>query len=169
VGRGSYVSHGCFYCHTQQVRDPQYGPDLERGWGVRRTVARDYIFEDVPLLGSMRLGPDFANYGSPTWRNEPPNDPKSKPPKRDADWLYRHLFNPKIIESKSICPPMTHLFVRQEIGESVSPHAAHVDGRYEWIPTAEARELAAYLLAQNRSFVIGKEAPVVITPKEEKK
>jgi cbb3-type cytochrome oxidase cytochrome c subunit len=62
-GRDVYVAEGCFYCHSQQVRDPQYGPDMERGWGSRRTVARDYVHEDAPLLGSVRLGPDFANYG----------------------------------------------------------------------------------------------------------
>ena len=31
IGRDVYVSEGCFYCHSQQVRDPQYGPDMERG------------------------------------------------------------------------------------------------------------------------------------------
>ena len=63
AGREVYVSEGCIYCHSQQVRDPQYGPDAERGWGSRRTVARDYLHEDVPLLGGMRLGPDFSNFG----------------------------------------------------------------------------------------------------------
>src|SRR5712671_6810610 len=42
-GREVYASNGCFYCHTQQVRDAQNGQDLECGWGNRRTVARDYI------------------------------------------------------------------------------------------------------------------------------
>src|SRR5262245_14288734 len=55
LGQRIYMDQGCFYCHSQQVRDPQYGPDVERGWGPRRTVARDYIFEEVPLLGSSRL------------------------------------------------------------------------------------------------------------------
>jgi hypothetical protein len=136
---------------------------------VRRTVARDYIFEEVPLLGSMRLGPDFANYGNPAWRNEPLNDPKPKPVKRDAAWIYKHLYNPTILERRSICPPMTGLFDRQEIGETPSPFAAYSEGKYEWIPSAEARELAEYLLSQNRSFVLGKEAPIVAPPKEEKK
>ena len=63
AGRDVYMSEGCFYCHSQQVRDPQYGPDMERGWGSRRTVARDYVQEDIPLLGSMRLGPDLSNFG----------------------------------------------------------------------------------------------------------
>jgi cytochrome c oxidase cbb3-type subunit 2 len=167
IGRMTYVANGCFYCHTQQVRDPQYGPDLERGWGVRRTVARDYLFEDVPLLGSSRIGPDFANYGSDTWRNEPADDPL-KPAKRDAAWVYRHLYAPKSIVSDSLCPPQQYLFTRREMGSSPSRDAVHVDGRHEWIPTAEARNLAAYLLGQERSFPLP-EAPTVIKPKEEKK
>src|ERR1700704_4432822 len=58
-GRAVYASEGCFYCHSQQIRDEQNGTDIERGWGARRTVARDYIFEKKPYLGSMRLGPDL--------------------------------------------------------------------------------------------------------------
>ena len=54
----------------QQVRDPQYGTDLERGWGPRRSVARDYLYEIEPALGTSRLGPDLANVGGKEWRNE---------------------------------------------------------------------------------------------------
>jgi cytochrome c oxidase cbb3-type subunit 2 len=164
AGEAVYVEYGCFYCHTQQVRDPQYGPDMERGWGVRRTVARDYIHETVPLLGSTRLGPDFANYGSPTWRNEHENDLK-KPAKRDAQWIYRHLFNPKTLISDSKCPPYRSLFERKLIGEKPSPNAAASDGTFEFIPTLEAEHLAKYLLSQDRSHEV-KEAPIVIKPKE---
>lgn len=168
LGRGQYVADGCFYCHTQQVRDAQYGQDMVRGWGVRRTVARDYIYEDVPLLGAMRLGPDFANYSSASWRNEPADDPK-RPAKRDAAWIYKHLFNPNsIVKEGSLCPPRKDLFDRVEIAGAPSPNAAHVDGKYEWIPKAEARNLAAYLLGQDRSHPLA-EAPTMITPKEEKK
>ena len=167
LGRATYIANGCFYCHTQQVRDPQYGPDLERGWGVRRTVARDYMFEDVPLLGSSRIGPDFANYGSGTWRNEPKDDPK-KPEVRNAAWIYKHMFAPTTIVPDSKCPPQPFLFQKKEIGGAPSPDAVQVEGRYEWIPTAEMRNLAAYILGQNRSPALP-EAPIVIKPKEEKK
>ena len=54
-GREVYAANGCFYCHSQQVRDEQNGLDIERGWGVRRTVARDYIFEQPAYLGSTRF------------------------------------------------------------------------------------------------------------------
>lgn len=167
LGRATYMANGCFYCHTQQVRDPQYGPDLERGWGVRRTVARDYIYEDVALLGSSRIGPDFSNYGSGTWRNEPKDDPK-KPQIRNAAWVYQHMFAPTTIVPDSKCPPQPFLFHKKEIGSAPSPDAVHVEGRYEWIPTAEMRNLAGYILGQNRSPALP-EAPIVIKPEEKKK
>jgi cytochrome c oxidase cbb3-type subunit 2 len=181
LGRDVYVSLGCFYCHSQQVRDPQYGPDMERGWGSRRTVARDYIHEDVPLLGSMRLGPDLANFGWTAkvaqkdgtektvrmWRNEPADDPK-KPAERNEQWIYRHLFNPRIVFSDSKCPPHRSLFERKRIGESPSPKAAAVEGDFEYLPTPEAMHLAQYLLSLDRSHEL-KEAPTIIKPQEAKK
>ena len=164
AGREVYVSQGCFYCHTQQVRDPQYGPDMERGWGVRRTVARDYIHEDVPLIGSTRMGPDFANYGSPMWRNEHENDSK-KPAQRNEQWIYRHLLNPRSLVSDSKCPPYPSLLERKQVGEKPSPNAAAVDGQYQYVPTVEAEHLARYLLSLDRSHEL-KEAPTLIKPKE---
>ena len=167
VGQGVFVENGCFYCHSQQVRDPQYGPDMERGWGPRRTVARDYIYEDVPLLGSSRLGPDFANYGSGIWRNEPAGDTKA-PAVRDAAWIYKHLYAPRTIVPNSNCPPHPFLFERKEVGEHPSPDAVAVDGNHQLVPTADARNLAKYLLSLNRSHEL-KEAPTIIKPKEAKK
>src|SRR3954454_3984847 len=70
-GRAVYVEQGCISCHSQQVRDPQMGTDIERGWGPRRTVARDYIYDTPALLGSSRLGPDLSNVGGKDWRNNP--------------------------------------------------------------------------------------------------
>ena len=153
IGRITYVANGCFYCHTQQVRDPQYGPDVERGWGMRRTVARDYIFEGVPLLGSTRIGPDFSNYGTPEWRNEPQDDPK-KPVKRDEAWIYRHMYEPSTIVSDSKCPPHRFLFTREEVAGSPSPDAVKVEGRYEWVPTPAMRELAEYIVGQARNGAV---------------
>lgn len=40
------------------------GPDIERGWGRRLSVAQDYLHDDPVQLGSLRLGPDLANYGA---------------------------------------------------------------------------------------------------------
>lgn len=62
-GREIYVSNGCVYCHSQQVRADYAGADIERQWGERRSAPRDYLFERPVLLGKSRLGPDLANVG----------------------------------------------------------------------------------------------------------
>jgi cytochrome c oxidase cbb3-type subunit 2 len=151
---------------------------MERGWGARRTVARDYIHEDVPLLGSVRLGPDLANFGWTAkvaqkdgsekavgmWRNEHENDTE-KPAARNEQWIYQHLYNPRIKFSDSKCPPYRHLFVKKEIGEKPSPNAVEHNSKFEIVPTLEAEKLAAYLISLDRSHEL-KEAPTLIKPKE---
>ena len=63
-GRAVYVSLGCVSCHTQQVRPAGQGSDIARGYGVRPSVARDYVLQPQVLLGQRRVGPDLANYGA---------------------------------------------------------------------------------------------------------
>lgn len=62
-GRRVYVSNGCVYCHSQQVRADYAASDIDRKWGTRRSAPRDYIFERPVLLGKMRMGPDLSNVG----------------------------------------------------------------------------------------------------------
>ena len=64
-GREVYRQNGCIYCHTQQIASETFrdNSDIKRGWGTRRTVARDYIYEKPVMLGTMRTGPDLANVG----------------------------------------------------------------------------------------------------------
>ncbi|MFW6078964.1 MAG: cbb3-type cytochrome c oxidase subunit II, partial [Gemmatimonadota bacterium] len=70
-GREIYIANGCFYCHSQQVRDPSFTTDVERGWGDRPTVPADYVYDRPHLLGTMRTGPDLINVGirlpDPQW------------------------------------------------------------------------------------------------------
>jgi cytochrome c oxidase cbb3-type subunit II len=40
-----YIPEGCIYCHSQQVRAAGFGADIDRNWGSRRSLARDYIFD----------------------------------------------------------------------------------------------------------------------------
>src|SRR5262249_50829473 len=94
-GRAVYVSEGCLYCHSQQVRADGYGTDIARGWGDRRTVPRDYIYDHPLLLGSMRTGPDLANIGA----RQP-----------DETWHLLHLYNPLITSPGSLMPPFDYLF-----------------------------------------------------------
>jgi cytochrome c oxidase cbb3-type subunit 2 len=160
-GRAVYISEGCVYCHSQQVRDEQNGLDIDRGWGTRRTVARDYIFDSPPLLGSSRIGPDLANVGAPDWRNETKNtDPNLKaddrPAKRDAAWQLLHLYNPRVIVKDSNMPAYRYLFVKQPISGQRSDDALNVETEdgYEIVPTAEAKQLVGYLLSLNKSHAL---------------
>lgn len=161
AGRAVYASEGCIYCHSQQVRDEQNGLDIERGWGVRRTVARDYLFDSPPFLGSTRLGPDLANVGSAKWRNEPEGEDKNfKPARRDANWHLLHLYNPRVLVKDSNMPPYRYLFKKQKIGGQRSADALNVpvEAGYEIVPKPEAKNLVGYLLSLDKSHPL-KEVP----------
>jgi len=154
AGRAVYASEGCMYCHSQQIRDEQNGLDVERSWGTRRTVARDYLFDNPPYLGSMRLGPDLSNVGWSKWRNEAENeDPQHKPAKRDAAWQLLHLYNPRVIVKDSNMPPYRYLFKKQKIGGQRSADALDVpvENGFEIVPTADAKNLVGYLLSLDKS------------------
>jgi cytochrome c oxidase cbb3-type subunit 2 len=157
AGRGVYISEGCIYCHSQQIRDEQNGADVERGWGVRRTVARDYMFDSPPLLGSSRIGPDLANVGASKWRNEADNEnAEYKPAKRDAAWQLLHLYDPRAIVKESNMPAYRSLFVTRKISGQRSVDALDVptaDGT-EVVPTTEAKELVGYLLSLDKSHAL---------------
>ncbi len=76
-GRDVYVTEGCWYCHTQQVRpivtDAKLGP----------VTRADLLASFAPdTLGIQRIGPDLAHAGS----REPTNDPA---------WLTKFLTNPR--------------------------------------------------------------------------
>lgn len=154
AGRDVYISEGCVYCHSQQVRDEQNGTDIERGWGTRRTVARDYLFENPPLLGTSRIGPDLANVGSAKWRNEPADeDAKFKPAKRDATWQLLHLYAPTTVVKESTMPPYRYLFEKRKISGQRSEDALNVETEagYEVVPTPEAKKLVGYLMSLDKS------------------
>ncbi len=161
-GREVYTTLGCAECHTQQVRpasatlmlpqkvklkdgeemrDVILSPDIARLWGKRGTVPRDYIFQDRPLLGFVRNGPDLADVGS---------RPISA---ADSDWLYVHLYDAQAVRPGTVMPPFRYLFTVQKINgqpardalklpdsEPIRPPAG-----YEVVPTARAKALVAYL------------------------
>lgn len=151
-GRDVYLAEGCQSCHSQQVRDPQYGTDIERGWGVRRTAARDYLYDNPPILGSSRLGPDLANIGSKEWRNEVVDDLR-KPAHRDRAWHYLHLYQPTAIITESNMPPYRYLFEKRKISGQRSNDALNIrtEADYEIVPKAAAKHLVDYLLSIDRS------------------
>ena len=172
VGRQVYVSEGCQTCHTQIVRGGE-SADVDRGWGSRRTVARDHVTEHTPVLGALRLGPDLSNVGSEKWRNEPSDDPY-KPAKRDASWHLKHLYNPLAMGEGSIMPSYKHLFLVRKITGTPSPDALQLPKAMsaptgsEVVPTPEAKALVAYLGSLDRSHPLKEagKATAATTPKK---
>jgi cytochrome c oxidase cbb3-type subunit 2 len=113
------------------------GPDIARGWGIRQSVAEDYLYDQPVQLGSLRAGPDLANAGA----------------RADASWQLLHLYAPKSVVKGSTMPPFRYLFEVRKIGREPSPDALKLPPEftppagYEVVPKPEARELAAYLLS----------------------
>jgi cbb3-type cytochrome oxidase cytochrome c subunit len=114
------------------------GVDIERGWGVRHSVAQDYIYDHPVMLGSQRVGPDLANVGV-RWPN--------------ASWHLMHLYAPKAVVPDSVMPSYKFLFEQRKISGQPSPDALRLTGDYappagyEIVPRAEAKALVAYLLS----------------------
>ncbi len=149
MGQRVYASSGCIYCHSQQIRQVGYGSDLERGWGSRPTVARDYMRQNPAFLGTMRTGPDLSNIGA----RQP-----------SIVWHHQHLYQPAVVSPGSIMPSFRFLYRVQKIEGQPSVNALNLlppnrpaDG-HEVVPTYEAKALVAYLLSLNRNYPLP-EAP----------
>lgn len=161
-GRAVYTAQGCVACHTEQVRDPGEGADIDRGWGVRRTVARDYIYERPLLLGYMRLGPDLANIGTRKDKNDAS--------KYTAEWHYRHLYDPQLTSPGSIMPSYRFLFKDRKIAGQPDAEALKLTGAdapepgHEIVPTAEAKALVAYLTTLDHSHPLKEAGPNIQPP-----
>ncbi len=161
-GRAVYVSQGCVACHTEQVRGAGDGADLDRGWGVRRTVARDYIYEKPVLLGSMRFGPDLANIGT--------RKDKDNPQKYTAEWHYMHLYDPQTTSPGSNMPSYRFLFDKRKIAGQMDAEALKLTGDkapragYQIVPGDEARQLVAYLTTLDHSHPLPEAGPNIQPP-----
>lgn len=140
-GADVYRSLGCVTCHSQQVQPKGLGSDLDRGWGMRRSVAVDYLF-DLPVQpGNLRVGPDLANVGLRL---------------PSTDWHLLHLYDPRLTMEpgrKSVMPPYRFLFEKRKIGRQPSRDALNLPpelapgGGWEIVPKPEAVALAAYLVS----------------------
>jgi len=142
LGQRVYISKGCVYCHSQQVRPEYQGSDMALGWGDRRSFPEDYLQDKIALMGTMRTGPDLSNIGI-----------------RQANegWHLVHLYNPQITSPGSVMPPYAFLFDERKIEGDPSPDALQLTGEfappegYEVVPTREADALVAYLLSLRKS------------------
>ncbi|MBI5799538.1 MAG: hypothetical protein HZA92_02265 [Verrucomicrobia bacterium] len=131
------------------------GPDIERGWGARRSVARDFVNDSPVLLGSVRIGPDLASIGT------------RAPEKFAAPWKFAttnttdelehrllvHLYNPRLLAKDSTCPSASYLFDTNK--PSIRPAREPLPSVY---PRHNAHALVAYLMTQ-RADVSLPEAP----------
>ncbi|HYG45145.1 MAG TPA: cbb3-type cytochrome c oxidase subunit II [Bordetella sp.] len=139
-GRDIYVANGCVYCHSQQPRDRNLGPDAVRGWG-RPSVPGDYVYDKPHLLGTMRTGPDLFNIGA------------RQPSK---DWQLGHLFQPRAYARESIMPAYPFLFRVKNAADKTDvvvnlPPAYAPPGKVV-VATQDALDLAAYLIGLDHTY-----------------
>ena len=154
-GKQVFIQMGCVYCHSQQVRRRGFGADIDRGWGPRQTVSRDYIWQDRVLLGTMRTGPDLAHLGGRYAGDA------------GRDWNHLHLYNPQIVSKGSTMPPFAFLYQKQEIVSQPSPNALDFppgseyapEPGFEVVPTRRAEALVEYLLSLKVDYSLP-EAPI---------
>jgi len=90
-GRQLYVSEGCWYCHTQQVRaivtDVGLGPVSRPG---------DYAHDPAGTLGIQRVGPDLAHTAD-------------REDAGSASWVLNHLIDPRVLRPWSVMPSYSYL------------------------------------------------------------
>ncbi|MCS7091054.1 MAG: cbb3-type cytochrome c oxidase subunit II [Verrucomicrobiota bacterium] len=121
---------------TTMVTVRPVGADLARGWGLRRSVAADFLWDHPVMLGSQRVGPDLAGVGSRL---------------PDENWLLVHLWDPQIHTPGSMMPPYRYLFEVRPAAEVASQDALLLpEGKGPGpgkvvVPRPEARALVAYL------------------------
>ncbi len=120
-----------------EIRIVPVGTDIARGWGVRRSVAADFLYDYPVQAGSLRAGPDLANVGARL---------------PDLNWQLVHLYAPAAVVKNSAMPPFRFLFELRKLGDAPLPDALQFPkdfpppAGFEVVPTPEAKQLAAYLL-----------------------
>lgn len=87
-GRLIYINNGCGFCHTQFIRNIDWGPAAGRV-----AQAGDYVADQPPLLGTERTGPDLSQEGG-----EHPDD-----------WHAAHFINPRFTGPESVMPSWAFL------------------------------------------------------------
>ena len=91
LGREVYIREGCWYCHTQQVRqvrtDLGLGPVSHPG---------DYSYDSVGLAGARRIGPDLTHQAS-------------REDTGSAAWVRAHLADPRADHEWSVMPSFRYL------------------------------------------------------------
>jgi cytochrome c oxidase cbb3-type subunit 2 len=115
------------------------GADISRGWGLRHSVAEDFLYDNPVQLGNLRVGPDLAGVGARL---------------PAANWQLLHLYAPQSVAKDSMMPPFRYLFeTKKKVNGEFSPDALNLPkefspaGDCEVVPTEDAKKLVAYLLS----------------------
>lgn len=87
-GRTIYVRNGCTYCHSQFIRNIDWGIGA-----VRIAQSGDYIEDQPHLLGTERTGPDLSQEGG----------------RHPDDWHLAHFTNPRFVSPESVMPKFEFL------------------------------------------------------------
>lgn len=139
-GRDVYVSEGCAYCHTQQVRPLS----VDQPFG-RASAPGDFAWQTPELLGSERTGPDLTNVGA----------------RQSSDiWQYIHLYDPRAVVPQSVMPSFGKILFKvvdqAPAGEQAVPvPKAFAPAHGVVVPTQDAKALVAYLLSLKQSALPG--------------
>ena len=97
-GWGVYIREGCWYCHTQQVREveAEEGTVVARGDIGQESVPGDYVYQKPVLWGTNRQGPDLSH--------------TSSRPYATKEWHIHHLKDPRgSWLAASLMPSYAHL------------------------------------------------------------
>ena len=120
-----------------EIRVVSTGADMNRGWGLRRSVSADFLYDQPVQLGAVRIGPDLADVGTR---------------QTDANAILAHLYAPQSCTSGSLMPSFKFLFETRKIQGSPSsdalalPQAFAPMNGFEVVPTQDAKNLVAYLM-----------------------
>lgn len=131
-GRGTYVSEGCVYCHTQQIRTLE--SDRQRfGWrlvNAPSSEAWEYANDRPHLLGTKRTGPDLSRVGG----------------KYSSEWHWAHFKDPRKMGEKFY-------------GPDGNLRAVSVMPSFTFLSDTEIKDLTAYVqtLGRNINWRIGKD------------
>jgi cytochrome c oxidase cbb3-type subunit 2 len=123
AGLRVFVSEGCGYCHTQQIRplaeDTLYGRPSAPG-DYARLAPLGSLIQVPEVLGTERTGPDLSDIAA-----RQPSDV----------WQAMHLYQPRSVVPASIMPAFPWLF--------------HSDKT----PTARGKALITYLLSLKQTTI----------------
>ena len=125
-GRSIFMREGCQYCHSQCIRNVDWGLGAER-----IAKAGDYARDNAPQIGSNRNGPDLSQEGG-----EHPDD-----------WHAAHFYNPRWTRPESIMPSFA-FWGEQELNPVIayvqSLGGSLADGRVARQWTWRKQAIAAY-------------------------